>query len=169
MGTTFTHSPLSMRAIVFGALAATVLGQDTHYCPDGWAVSELDNKVECILLGGVDEMVTQDDASILCQFHGGWLVDMDEGHGPAKNNFLKSLISNADGNGGIGFPGMLYGSQWWIGAHVQGRHSDHDWGNWTLDHTGTEIAWYDWMRNEPKRLEYPELPHLLTRPGHIWL
>ena len=58
------------------------------------------------MLGGVEEMVTQDDASILCQFHGGWLVDMDEGRGPAKNNFLKSLISDADGNGGIGFPGM---------------------------------------------------------------
>merc|ERR1712106_238903 len=87
---------------------------------------------ECILLSG-EEMVTNDDASILCQFHGGWLVDMDEGRGPAKNNFLKSLISDADGQGGIGNAGMQYASQWWIGAHVYGHHNDHNWGNWTWD------------------------------------
>ena len=48
----------------------------------------------------------QDDAAIICQFHGGWLVDMDEGRGSAKNNFLKSLISDADGQGGLGDAGM---------------------------------------------------------------
>ena len=69
-------------------------------------MSDVGGKIECILLGGLEEMVTQEDASILCAFHGGWLVDMDEGHGSAKNNLVKSLISDKEGNGGLGFPGM---------------------------------------------------------------
>ena len=66
---------------------------------------------------------------------------MDEGRGPAKNNFVKSLISEADGQGGIGNAGMQYNSQWWIGAHVFGHHGDHNWGNWTWDHNGVEVSW----------------------------
>merc|ERR1712128_215152 len=84
--------------LILAALSAVTFCQDTYYCPDGWVVSNIGDVVECILLSG-EEMVTNDDASILCQFHGGWLVDMDEGRGPAKNNFLKSLISDADGHG----------------------------------------------------------------------
>ena len=38
-------------------------------------------KVECILLSGVDERVTKSDAETICAFHEGWLVDMDEGRG----------------------------------------------------------------------------------------
>ena len=48
----------------------------------------------------------QDDAAVLCQFHDWWLVDMDEAHGPDKNSFIKSLISDTDGQGGIGNAGM---------------------------------------------------------------
>ena len=38
-------------------------------------------KVECILLSGKDERVTKADAAVICEFHEGWLVDMDEGRG----------------------------------------------------------------------------------------
>merc|ERR1712062_440057 len=91
--------------VVIGAVSA----QDTYSCPDGWHISDIGDKIECILLSGVDERVTKSDAETICAFHEGWLVDMDEGRGPQKNNY----------------------------------------GNWTWDHIGTEITWYDWMRNEP--------------------
>jgi len=138
-----------MKLLILSALSAVTLGQDTYYCPDGWVVSQIGGVTECIMLGGAEEMVTNDDATIICEFHGGWLVDMDEGRGPAKNNFLKSLISDSDGQGGIGDAGMQWESQWWIGAHVSGPHGDHNFGNWTWDHSGTEVSWFDWMRNEP--------------------
>jgi len=130
-------------------LAVTAWAQDTHYCPDGWHVSDIDGKIECILLSDIDERVTNEDAAIICAYHEGWLVDMDEGHGPDKNRLLKRLISDAEGQGRPGWPGMQYLDQWWIGATVNGPHGDHQWGNWTWDHTGTSIEWYDWMRNEP--------------------
>merc|ERR1719309_671422 len=51
--------------------------------------------------------------------------------------------------GGLGDAGMQWESQWWIGAHVHGPHGDHNFGNWTWDHNGAEVSWFDWMRNEP--------------------
>ena len=33
-------------------------------------------------------------------------MDIDGDHAPSKNNFIKSLISDADGEGGIGNAGM---------------------------------------------------------------
>ena len=33
-------------------------------------------------------------------------MDMDGDHGPSQNTFIKSLISDADGAGGIGNAGM---------------------------------------------------------------
>ena len=79
--------------------------QDTHHCPDGWHVSDIGDEIECILLSGLEEKLTKEDAAIICAFHEGWLVDMDEGHGPQKNNLLKSLIAEAEGAGQGGFPG----------------------------------------------------------------
>ena len=81
------------------------LFQDTHYCPDGWHISDIGDDIECILLSGLEEKLTKEDAAIICSFHEGWLVDMDEGHGPQKNNLLKSLIAEAEGSGQGGFPG----------------------------------------------------------------
>merc|ERR1711971_956777 len=89
-------------------LSAAVLAQDTHFCPDGWHISEIGDEVECLLLSGVDERVTKADAAVICQFHEGWLVDMDEGRGPQKNNLIKSLINDAD-PGSPGIPGNQYG------------------------------------------------------------
>merc|ERR1712080_735973 len=51
-------------------------------------------------------------------------MGMDEGHGGSKNNFIKGLISDKTGQGDWGVPGMKYDDQWWIGAHVEGPHSD---------------------------------------------
>merc|ERR1711935_1291004 len=101
-------SPLLVLAAVAG-----VLSQDTYNCPDGWVVSDIGDEVEC-LLGGLGEMVTKQDAMAICAFHDGWLVDMDEGRGPSKNNLLKSLISDAQGQGGIGDAGNQWDQQWWI-------------------------------------------------------
>merc|ERR1711962_1154920 len=72
-------------------LVAAVSSQDTHYCPDGWIVSDIGDKIECIMLSGLKEKVTKADAAAICGFHEGWLVDMDEGHGPQKNNMLKKI------------------------------------------------------------------------------
>ena len=40
-------------------------------------------------------------------------------------------------------PPPRYGDQWWIGATVHGPHGEHQYGNWTWDHNGVEIAWWD--------------------------
>ena len=80
-----------------------IIVQDTYTCPDGWHISDIGDevqivrclilfltnqndyiifkKVECILLSGKDERVTKADAAVICEFHEGWLVDMDEGRG----------------------------------------------------------------------------------------
>merc|ERR1712227_193585 len=85
-------NPPVMKQIIFAAAVFVVaLSQDTNYCPDGWYVSDFDDKIECIYFGSQTEQVTKTDASVLCAARGGWLVDMDEGRGPAKNNFLKTL------------------------------------------------------------------------------
>ena len=31
--------------------------------------------------------------------------------------------------------------QWWIGATCLGSHSEHNWGDWRWDSTGTEVQW----------------------------
>merc|ERR1711912_32303 len=93
-----------MKRLLLPALASFISCQDTTYCPDGWHVSEFDGKVECIYLGGVQEMVTKQDATVLCAARGGWLVDLDEGRGPAKNNFVKSLLSEHVGQGDLDRP-----------------------------------------------------------------
>merc|ERR1712128_171895 len=73
-------------------------GQDTYLCPDGWAVADIGGVVDCILVGPTNEFLTKQDAEILCSFHDGWLVDMDEGRGGQKNQFVKELVDEAQGN-----------------------------------------------------------------------
>merc|ERR1719430_1649964 len=93
-------------------LVAAVSSQDTHYCPDGWLVSDIGDKIECIMLSGLKEKVTKADAAAICGFHEGWLVDMDEGHGPQKNNMLKKMIFDKEGE---------------IGDHGGGEIRYYDW------------------------------------------
>ena len=87
------------------ALFAVALSQDTNYCPDGWNLSEFGGKRECVYFGNVQEQVTKEDAGVLCAARGGWLLDLDETRGPAKNNFIKSLLANHVGTGDWGEPG----------------------------------------------------------------
>ena len=97
--------------------------QVSYFCPDGWSMWEYGETVECIMLGGVQEVVTkvgddgddntpgydvhQVDASILCDHHGGWVVDMsgDQLYTQHKNSHIKYLITGAD-DGGVGIPGL---------------------------------------------------------------
>ena len=78
--------------------------------------------MDCILVGPMDEFVTKQDAEILCAFHDGWLVDMDEGRGGQKNEFVKQLVDEAQGNFDGGFVGNHYDHQFWIGATCDGHH-----------------------------------------------
>merc|ERR1711976_382534 len=135
--------------IVAASLLALVAGQDTHYCPDGWQVSDVGHTIECILLGGLEEKVTKHDAEIICASHNGWLVDMDEGHGGHKNDAIKRMLYEAVGQNNFGTPGFNFQDQWWIGATVQGHHDDHHFGNWTWDHNGVSLDWFDFYDGEP--------------------
>merc|ERR1712221_1470 len=90
---------LIMRLYISLALLSVVLSQDTSYCPDGWTLSDFGGVKECIYFGNVQEQVTKTDASVLCAARGGWLLDLDEGRGAAKNNFIKSLLANHVGTG----------------------------------------------------------------------
>merc|ERR1719391_657405 len=140
------------RLVASLAIFAIASAQDTHYCPDGWVVSQTGGNVECILLGGLEERVTKADAELICAGHGGWLVDMDEEsehHHGSKNRFIKGLISDAVGQGNIGIPGYKYDDQWWIGAECNGPHNENNWGNWVWDHSNTSVTWFDWMNGEP--------------------
>merc|ERR1711915_814056 len=78
---------------LLGLSVGLTLSQDTYSCPDGWVISDVGGVVDCILLGGFNEMVTKQDAEIICSFHDAWLVDLDEGHGGQKNRFIANLIN----------------------------------------------------------------------------
>merc|ERR1719250_65231 len=80
-------------SILLAILLSCVQGQDTYLCPDGWVVADIGGVVDCILVGPMDEFVTKQDAVILCGFHDGWLVDMDEGRG-GHNDSLQTLHQN---------------------------------------------------------------------------
>merc|ERR1711890_228868 len=148
MGSQCLPDSTMARVIILLLLGLTgVISQDTHYCPDGWHVSNIGDTIECILLGGLEERVTKDDARVICASHEGWLVDMDEGTGGEKNSLLKQLISQADGHR-PDWPGPQFDDQWWIGATCAGPHGSHNWGDWKWDHTGADIEWDDWSRND---------------------
>merc|ERR1712168_801443 len=141
-----------LKLLVLISVFQAVLLQDTYYCPDGWTVMDVGGVIECILMGGLNERVTKQDATAICAFHGGWMVDMNESRGPQVSNFLKDLIREVQDveDWQPSVPGPHYGSQWWIGATCDGNHhDDHNWGNWTWDNAGTELKYYDWMDGEP--------------------
>ena len=128
---------------------ALVKAQDTYLCPDGWHIADIGGVVDCILVGPMDEFVTKQTAELLCDFHDGWIVDMDEGHGGQKNQFVKKLVEEAQGGNDGGVMGPHYTHQFWIGATCNGPHGDHNNGDWTWDHAGTEVSWFDWADGEP--------------------
>merc|ERR1711953_452599 len=93
--------------VVVAALAAVAQGAS---CPDGWSKVEVNDAVECVYFGGLYEGVTKTDAEVLCAARGGHLVDMDESRGPAKNNAIKSLLSDVVPSE-PGRPGMQWDTQ----------------------------------------------------------
>eukprot|EP00091_Calanus_sinicus_P018899 TRINITY_DN447_c0_g1_i10.p1 TRINITY_DN447_c0_g1~~TRINITY_DN447_c0_g1_i10.p1 ORF type:complete len:176 (-),score=45.65 TRINITY_DN447_c0_g1_i10:51-578(-) len=124
---------LALVVLVAGAWA-----QDTYYCPDGWFLEEDRSGCRCFMLSG-GEMVTKDDADILCAFHEGWVGELDH---PGINYWLKSkLLANTE-------PGEFH--QFWLGATTEGHHDpDHDQGVWNWPHMGTQVDWFDWARGQP--------------------
>ena len=69
-----------MRYLVVLSLLASVLAQDTFYCPDGWHKYDGRAGCNCFWLAEY-EMVTRDDATVLCSFHEAWVAELD---GPGK-------------------------------------------------------------------------------------
>merc|ERR1712156_297965 len=147
---------MSVLPLLVGVIIGAVSAQDTYSCPDGWHISDIGDEVECILLSGVDERVTKPDAETICAFHEGWLVDMDEGRGPQKNNLIKSLISAVDPHVPQ-IPGMQYD---WMRNEPNDWHGQNcltflKWG----DPVGFGIYhWNDWDCNQLARF-------ICERPG----
>jgi len=139
-----------LASLLLAGCMVLATAQDTHYCPDGWEVHEHNGHVECILLGGLNEKVTKRDAEIICGGHEGWLVCLSEHHGGGhKNDYVKRLIQDKNGQNNIGTPGYNFQDQWWIGATVHGPHGDHNQGNWLWDHGNKTVTWFDWYDGEP--------------------
>ena len=69
-----------MRSLVLLALLSSVLAQDTFYCPDGWHKYDGRAGCNCFWLAEY-EMVTRDDATVLCSFHEAYVAELD---GPGK-------------------------------------------------------------------------------------
>ena len=69
-----------MRYLLILSLLYSVLAQDTFYCPDGWHKYDGRAGCNCFWLAEY-EMVTRDDASVLCSFHEAWVAELD---GPGK-------------------------------------------------------------------------------------
>merc|ERR1711994_934328 len=74
-----------MRYLLFLSLLCSALAQDTFYCPDGWHKYDGRAGCNCFWLAEY-EMVTRDDASVLCSFHEAYVAELD---GPALNYWLK--------------------------------------------------------------------------------
>merc|ERR1712212_351697 len=137
------HRGNMLKLLVLISVFQAVLLQDHYYCPDGWTVMDVGGVIECILMGGLNERVTKQDATAICAFHGGWMVDMNEGRGPQVNNFLKDLIKEVQDveDWQPSLPGPHYGSQWWIGATGPGTMqelSSNTTTGWTESQTITK-------------------------------
>merc|ERR1712241_1193556 len=77
-----------MRYLVILSQLCSVLAQDTFYCPDGWHKYDGRAGCNCFWLAEY-EMVTRDDASVLCSFHEAYVAELD---GPALNYWLKGEL-----------------------------------------------------------------------------
>merc|ERR1712142_370411 len=84
----------NMRSLLALSLLCSVLAQDTFFCPDGWHKYDGRAGCNCFWLAEY-EMVTRDDASVLCGFHEAWVAELD---GPALNYWLKSEWTGLSGH-----------------------------------------------------------------------
>merc|ERR1712226_755497 len=164
--------PPTMAPLLLLALAAVASAQDTHHCPDGWHVSEIGDEIECILLSGLEERLTKADAAIICAFHEGWLVDMDEGHGPQKNNLLKELIADA-APGEPGWPGSIFAAGHAVWRPVVDRRRGAgttqrpQLGQLDLGPQRSRDPVVRLDEERAERLARPEVPHLPQGPGSV--
>ena len=76
-----------MKYLVALSLLCSVLAQETFYCPDGWHLYDGRGGCNCFWLAEY-EMVTRDDADVLCSFHEAWVAELD---GPGKEG-LRVMI-----------------------------------------------------------------------------
>merc|ERR1711915_332243 len=97
---------LIMRFLLLAAVAVCgVWSQDTYHCPDGWLLEEDRSGCRCFLFSE-SEMVTRDDADVLCAYHdGSWVAELDH---PGINYWLKSQLLDITDVGQY--------EQFWLGA-----------------------------------------------------
>merc|ERR1712112_769245 len=104
MGTIRLNIPkqVAMKLLLLTLCSLLSLGfsQDTYHCPDGWLLEEDRSGCRCFYFSE-SEMVTRDDADVLCAAHNGaWVAELDH---PGINYWLKSqLLDLTD----IGLTGM---------------------------------------------------------------
>ena len=68
-----------MKLLLLGlsSLLSLGLAQDTYHCPDGWFLEEDRSGCRCFYFSE-SEMVTRDDADVLCAYHdGSWVAELD--------------------------------------------------------------------------------------------
>ena len=71
-----TPQPPNMYLLLL-LLVSGLAAQDTHHCPDGWVLQEDREACRCFLFSG-REMVTRDDADLLCDYHDrSWVAEVD--------------------------------------------------------------------------------------------
>merc|ERR1712184_32472 len=110
------------------------------FCPDGWHKYGRAG-CNCFWLAEY-EMVTRDDASVLCSFHQASVAELD---GPAINYWLKGeLLSITD-------VGQF--TQFWLGAYTNERHSEHHPGEWFWPTANKTVEWFDWAEGQPNNLQ----------------
>merc|ERR1712111_244387 len=104
MGTIQLNIPkqVAMKLLFLTLCSLLSLGfsQDTYHCPDGWLLEEDRSGCRCFYFSE-SEMVTRDDADVLCAAHNGaWVAELDH---PGINYWLKSQLLEVNG---IGLTGM---------------------------------------------------------------
>ena len=66
-----------MYLLLVPLLVSGLAAQDSHHCPDGWVLQEDRDACRCFLFSG-REMVTRDDADLLCDYHDrSWVAEVD--------------------------------------------------------------------------------------------
>jgi len=140
------------------ALVVHTKAQDTYNCPDGWEYHEPDGneECECYLFADNYQRVNHGDAEILCQSHGGWLAEIEDG--PSDNYWLvdqlkqrhtkkKNMRRLKTKDSDLSEP--HFEDQWWIGGRSYTKHNDHNPGQWVWEHLNSTIEWFDWAPGEP--------------------
>merc|ERR1712113_76804 len=84
-----TQRVVKLILLGLSSLLSLGLAQDTYHCPDGWFLEEDRSGCRCFLFSE-SEMVTRDDADVLCAYHdGSWVAELDH---PGINYWLKSQL-----------------------------------------------------------------------------